>query len=448
VLKDLRSFLDLLEREGDLVRIERPVSPLFEVAAGIRKTSDIEGPALYFSNVTGSSMPIAGGLYAHRRRVLLGLETTHEGVQRRFTEGPDRPIEPRLVGEAPCKEVILTGDDADLGYLPNCTYNKLDAGPFITMGLQIANHPDYGRNVSISRMQIFDGKHAGVLSVPPQTLGVYFGEAEARGEPLEVAVAIGNDPYSTLASQIRGNIFLDELTVAGGWMGEPVDVIRCETIGVEVPATSEIVLEGEMIPGERREEGPFGEVFGYYGSKGPRPVFRLKAITHRRDPIYLAGLTGRPNTDNHVLRQIPLEALLWERLREICPTLRDVTVTRAGAGLHVVVSIKPTYVSQARDVMLCAMTTERIRPKLVTMVDEDIDPRDPQQVEWASVFRVQADRDVVIIPRAVGHVLDPSTGGSRQGAVMGIDATVPFGEDYGEVTGVPGAETFEIPGWT
>jgi 4-hydroxy-3-polyprenylbenzoate decarboxylase/2,5-furandicarboxylate decarboxylase 1 len=231
-------------------------------------------------------------------------------------------------------------------------------------------------------------------------------------------------------------------------MGEPVEVVRCETIYVLVPATSEIVLEGEMVAGERRLEGPFGEYPGYYSPAAERQVFRVKAITHRRDPIYLAGLTGTPTTDNHVMKQVPLEALLYNRLRQICPTIRDVCITDAGGGYHAVVSIRPTFVTQARDVMLAALTTERLRPKLVIVVDEDIDPRDPMQVEWAMAFRFQADRDAVIIPRTLGQTLDPSTPGLNVGSVLAIDATQPFGEGYGEVTVVPGADEFVIPGWT
>jgi UbiD family decarboxylase len=331
--------------------------------------------------------------------------------------------------------------------LPVCTYNEKDGGPFITMGIQIASHPEYGTNASISRMQIFDARHSGMLSVPPQHLGVFFEDAELSNRPLDVAVAIGNDPYVTVASQIQGSIYLDELDLAGGWLGEPLEVVRCKTIDVIVPATSEIVLEGQMLPGERHLEGPFGEYPGYYSPAAERPVFRLSAITHRRDPVFLAGLTGEPVTDNHVVKTAVHEAMLHRRLKEICPTLVDVCFTEPSAGAHVAVSLRPTFPSQSRDIMLAAMATERIRPKLVTVVDEDIDVRDPQQVEWATAFRVQADRDVVILPQMRGVALDPSSPAPGTGAVMGIDATRPFGRPFWETTRVPGADTFQIPGY-
>jgi 4-hydroxy-3-polyprenylbenzoate decarboxylase/2,5-furandicarboxylate decarboxylase 1 len=447
MISDLREFLNVLEQNNELVHISRPTSPKFEIAAGIRKTSDIEGPALFFDNVIGHSMPVVGGLYAVRRRAILGLETTADRIHSKIMQGIKNPIPPRLVKDGPCKEVILTGGDADFTRLPICTHNAKDAGPFITIGLGFTRHPEYGNNVSISRMQIYDGQTMGCRSVPPQHLGVYFRDSESRGEPLQVAFTIGNDPYVTLCSQITGSIFLDELEVAGGWMGQPVEVVKCETNDVLVPATSEIVIEGELLPGERRTEGPFGEFPGYYQAVTQQPIFKLKAITHRRNPIYTTALTGPPTTDNHVMREVILEAILYDRLHQLYPTVRDVCVTKGGITLHVVVSMKPTFISQARDVILACFSTERIRPKLVVVVDDDIDPRDPTKVEWAIATRFQADQDLIVLPKQVGAPLDPSTPGVRVGAIMGIDATRPYGKEFPEVATVPGVDDFVIPGW-
>jgi 4-hydroxy-3-polyprenylbenzoate decarboxylase/2,5-furandicarboxylate decarboxylase 1 len=442
-----RDFLDLLRAKGDLATIEREVSPVFEVAAGIRKTSDVRGPALWFERVAGSPIPVVGGVYAARRRAIWGFDTTDDAYPDRFMNGLRNPIEPRLVDDGPCKEVILTGDDATFDLLPICVHNRLDNGKFITMGLTIAAHPRYGTNVSISRMQIHDARHAGVLSVPPQHLGVYFQEFEADGRPLPMAVALGVDPYTTMASGYKGSIYLDEYTIAGGWLGRPLDVVRCETSDVLVPADAEIVIEGELIPRERRLEGPFGEVPGYYSPAGDRPIFRVTAITHRKDPVYLAGLTGRPQTDNHVIRDLTYEPILRERIRQLAPGVRDVHAIEGSAGKHIAVSMKPTFFGHARDVMLAALTTERIRPKLVVVVDDDIDIRDPAQLQWAMAFRVQADRDVLVIPQVVGQALDPSTPIPGVGTVMAIDATRPYGQPFWEVTDVPGADDFVIPGF-
>jgi 4-hydroxy-3-polyprenylbenzoate decarboxylase/2,5-furandicarboxylate decarboxylase 1 len=446
MLTDMRSFLERLEEADDLVHVTRPVSPEFEIAAGIRRTSSIDGPALWFDDVRGHEMPVVGGLYSSLRRIHLGLEADREHYFDRVLKGFAHPIAPETVEDAPCQEVVVDGDDASFHRLPICTHNELDVAPFVTMGVQFARHPVHGPNACISRMQILDERLSGMVSIPPQHLGLYFVDAESRGEPLQVAVAIGNDPYVTMASQVAGPIDLDEMTIAGGWMGEPVRMVRCVTIDVEVPATSEIVLEGELLPGERRREGPFGEVTGFYSPPSEQPVFRLKAMTHRRDPIYLTGLTGEPSTDNHVMRQGIHEPLLFGRLRDICHTIHDVCLTRATGGAHVVISMTPQYKTQARDVMMAALLGGKYRPKVVIVVDEDVDPRDPAQVEWATAYRVQPDRDVVIVPRMRGVGLDPSVPEPGVGAVMGIDATK--GASNWERTAVPGAETFEIPGWT
>jgi 4-hydroxy-3-polyprenylbenzoate decarboxylase/2,5-furandicarboxylate decarboxylase 1 len=444
MLKDMRSFLDLLEANGDLVHIRERVAPRYGVSAGIRKTSNIDGPALWFDNVLDSAMPVVGGLYSARRRCLWGLEATEDTIRERFAAAVDHPIPPRLAKDGPCKEVVLMGDDARIDRLPNCVYSAEDAGPYITLGLLIARHPQGRSNVGIYRMQVFDGKHLGVNSAK---LDTYTAAAEARGEPVGVALTLGNDPYTTLASQYRGRADLDELAVAGGMMGEAIEVVPCETVDVVVPATSEIVFEGEILPGERWSEGPFGEAPGYYSPAGPRPVFRLKAITHRRNPIYLAGLTGVPATDNHVMKQVVTEPLVYHCLRQICPTVRDVCCTTASHSLHFVISMRPTSATQAQEVMRAALTSE-FQPKLVTIVDEDIDVRDPAQVEWAMTFRFQADRGVEILPHVAGYAMDPSIPRGAKGSRMGINATRPYDDDYGNVVSVPGADEFVIPGWT
>src|ERR1044071_2615766 len=194
MLKDLRSFLSLLEQKGDLIHISRPTSPRFEIAAGMRKTSDVEGPALYFDAVIGASVPVVAALYSVRRRVIWGLESSEAEIHQKITQGIQQPVAPRLVPTGPCKDVILTGNDAKFSLFPICTHNAQDAGPFITIGLVFARHPEYGNNVSISRIQIFDDHTACIRSVAPQHLAVYYNDAEKRSEPLEVAITVGNDP--------------------------------------------------------------------------------------------------------------------------------------------------------------------------------------------------------------------------------------------------------------
>jgi 3-polyprenyl-4-hydroxybenzoate decarboxylase len=330
MITDLRGFLNLLEEKKDLVHISRPTSPRFEIAAGVRKSSDIEGPALFFDNVVGHSMPVLGAPFAVRRRAIWASRRQPEKIHQKIMAGLRNHIPPRIVKDGPCKEVILT-----------------DATPILAACRFVPTMPRMPVRLSRSawfhsssriRQQCLDQPDAnlrwqddGVSQRATAAPGVYFREMEQKGKPVEVAFTIGNDPYVTLCSQVSGSIFLDELAVAGAWMGQPVDVVKCETVDVYVPATSEIVIEGELLPRVRRTEGPFGEFPGYYQAVTEQPVFKLKAITHRRDPIYVTALTGPPTTDNHVMREIVLEAMLYDRLRQICPTIRDVCVTKAAS---------------------------------------------------------------------------------------------------------------------
>lgn len=446
VFDDFRSFLTHLEDQGELVRVKKRVSPKFEIAAGMRKISNIDGPALLFEDVAGSDIPVVAGLYCSKRRALMGLGTTRERYLERFVKAIKKPIEPKIVEKAPCKEVILTGEDADLNKIPICTHCRRDAAPFITMGIQFANDPDYGRNIGIYRMHVYDHHTAAIGAGPPQHLGVFHTRAEAKNEPLPVAIVLGTDPYLIFASQVKGPLGLDETAVAGGLKGEPIELIKCETIEVEVPATAEIVLEGEVLPKERRQNGPFGEYMGYYSAL-PSPVWKLKAITHRKNPLYHAGLSGLPFpgiSDNHILRAIPSEAALYDTVKETCSTLKSVCFTQgSGMNRHAVISLRPTYKGQSKQVLLVALSFAPLIKQIV-VVDEDVDPFDPVQVEWAMAHRFNPDRDILI-----------SHSGFGEAPQMGIDATKPFGEPLSgwmpsqetldEVTQEVGVEDFEIP---
>jgi 4-hydroxy-3-polyprenylbenzoate decarboxylase/2,5-furandicarboxylate decarboxylase 1 len=443
---DFRSFLSCLETDGDLVRVKKSVSPKFEIAAGMRKTSNIDGPALLFENVEGSEIPVAAALFCSRRRAYKALGTTRDAYIEKFVNAIKNPIKPRIVDDALCKEVILTGDDADLSKLPICTHCRLDAAPFITMGMQFAEDPDYGRNIGIYRMHVYDGKTAAIGIGPPQHGGVFYAKAEAKNEPLPVAVVLGTDPSLIFASQVKGPLGLDETEIAGGINREPIELVKCETIDVAVPASAEIVLEGEVIPKERMENGPFGEYMGYYSAL-PSPVWKLKAITHRKDPIYLAGLSGLPFpgvTDNHVLREISSEAVLYDRVKSVCPSVKSVCFTQ-GSGMtrHAIISLRPAYKGESKQVLLSALSfAPYIRQVIV--VDEDVDPFEPIQVEWAMAHRFNAQRDILI-----------SHSGFGESPQMGIDATRSFGkplpssipgqQTLNEVTDEVGVEEFEIP---
>ncbi|MFQ5912164.1 MAG: UbiD family decarboxylase [Nitrospinota bacterium] len=438
---DHRDFLSCLEEEGELVRVTSPVDVLYEISAYIRRMSDEQGPALLFERVKGYDMPVVGGLFATRRRVLRALEYAPGEALERFHEGIKSPIHPVRVDQGPCQEVVFEGDEVDLNRLPIPTYYGKDGGPYITHGVHISKDTETGgKNAAIYVMQLKGRNRLGFAAAIHQDCSLQFLKAEKRGEPLEVAVALGVDPSIMLATQIKAPYGVNELALAGGLRGKPVEVVGCRTVDLEVPAASEIVIEGRLIPGYREAEGPFAEFCGYYAPISKKPVMEVTAITHRGSPIFHAGLGGMPMTENHFLKQIPNEVTVYGELKAKFPEVKAVHFPASGCcEYNCYVSMTPRYKGQPRNVILASLGSAK-RPKLVVVVDEDIDIHDDFKVLWAITTRVQADRDVAILPGVGSAPEDPSTPEPAYSAVMGIDATRPFGQPFAEVTEVPGVE--------
>jgi 4-hydroxy-3-polyprenylbenzoate decarboxylase/2,5-furandicarboxylate decarboxylase 1 len=439
--KDLREFLMLLDDKGQLLRTRKPVDLKFEISSYIRKTSDEQGPALLFHNVRNSKIPVLGGAFATRERAFLALETTARDYVNKFHNALDHLIAPKLVSDAPCKEVIHTGNDVDLTRLPIPTFSEKDPAPFITLGLCISRDPKTGgKNTSIYRLQVKGRNRLGIMA---QHLVRQLLEAEELGKGLPVAIAIGTDPVLPLATQWMAPYGTDELALAGALRGAPVEVVKAETVDLEVPATAEIVIEGTVLPNVREEEGPFGEVSGYYTPSNPKPIIEISAITHRRDAIYQAALTGMPTTENHVLKQLPLEASFYWQLKKEFPGVTAVHFPAAGTvGMTCVIAIKQAYECEARNVIAAMIGTRR--NKITIVVDDDVDIFDMEKVWWAIATRTQADEDIIVFPRVVATAMDPSVRKLRVGSSLGIDATKPFGQRFPEIVKVPGAETVSL----
>jgi 2,5-furandicarboxylate decarboxylase 1 len=439
--KDLREFLTLLEQKGELLRTKKPVDVKFEISSYIRKTSDQRGPALLFENVKNFTMPVVGGIFATRERAFLALESSPEDYVNKFQSALDHLMPPKLVSSAPCNEVIHTGREVDLSKLPIPTFSDKDPGPFITLGLSISRDPKSGgKNTSIYRLQ-FKGRNR--LGIMAQHLVRNLVEAESMGEGLPIAIAIGTDPVIPLATQWMAPYGTDEMALAGALRGEPVEVVKAETVDLEVPASAEIIIEGTVLPNVREEEGPFGEVSGYYTPANPKPVIEVSAITHRRNPIFQAALTGMPTTENHILKQLPLEATFYWMLKKEFPGVRAVHFPAAGTvGMISVISMKQAYDCEARN-LIATMLGSR-RNKITIVVDEDVDIYDMEKVLWAIATRSQADEDVIIFPRLVATAMDPSVRKLRVGSGLGIDATKPFGQPFPEMVTVPGADTVSL----
>jgi len=448
MFKDFREYLDLLESRDDLIRIKKEVSTKYEIAAFIRKTSDIQGPALLFENVKGYRIPVAGGVYAARRRIAMALGCNEREMTKEYMKRETNLIPPKLVNDGPVKEKIITKDIDILKILPIVQHSERDVGPYITAGVQIGKaHDSDITNVSMHRMMIVDKDKITLEAPKARDIIRLVERAEEANKPIEVATVIGMDPAILMGSQALVPLGVNELEIAGGLRGAPVEVVRGETIDVNVPATAEIVIEGETIPHLRVEDGPFGEYQGTYSGTISVPVIKIKAITMRENPIYQTCLTGMPETENHTLIYLPITSLAYKVVQPICPEIKGINLTPGGTNRHhIVVSIKKRHDYEARNVIL-ALLSANLGVKLAIVVDDDIDVFNLMDVEWAINTRVQADEDVIIIPRLKNAgALDPSAPGPAMSTKMGIDATVPLNEPrskYDKVI-VPGADKIDL----
>lgn len=422
----LRDWLAELDRQGLLKHIHKQVSPINELAAVGKKLEPAYGAL--FENVEGGDIPVVTGLVTSRDSIAHSMGMTYPELMERFTHALNDPTPCKIVdgkGLA-IKENILVGDQVDLGLLPACVHHEKDGGRYLTAALCVTKDPETGiRNVAIHRHEVRDRNHLGALLLPRHT-NQLFAQAEAAGRPLEIALAIGVHPALLLASQATTQLGVDEFEIGGTLLGEPVELTKCETVDIEVPVESEIILEGRILPNVREEEGPFGEYPRTYGPKAPRHVIEITAITYRNKPIYHTII---PATMEHLLLgAISREATMMQVIRQATPNVKNVHITPAsGCRYHAVIQLDQKHDGEAKNAMFAAFASST-EIKHVVVVDPDIDIYDLQDVEWAIANRVQAARDVFIISNAMGNKLDPS---SRNGASdkMGIDATIPMAED-------------------
>ena len=444
MIDDFRTQLKAVEEWGEVLRIRREVSPRFELPAICKKME--ADKAVFFEKVKGYSIPVVVGLDNNRSRIARVLGTDDYGLTPRYLEAIRNPLPPAVVRDGPVKEVKITKNIDLQGYLPVITHYEKDGGPYITAGVVIAEDKANGiRNISYHRLQI-TGKDEIRLLIQPRHLWKLYTEKEKEEKPLEVAVAIGMDASIRLAGATWGSLIplgFDELSIAGALRKKAVEIVPCETVDVMVPARAEIIIEGEILPRMRKTEGPFAEFTGTYGDVWENPVLRVKAITHRKDPIYQDLLTFTP--EHHLLLGIPYEPVVYQAVKTYVPGTIAVHVTPSSCGkFHAVICIKKEHEGDGKDAILAGLYSIR-DIKLVTVVDDDVDPYNSREVEWAVATRFQADRDLVVISGAKGNELDPSCPQLALTAKMGIDATKPLERrERFEKIRIPGVENIKI----
>jgi 2,5-furandicarboxylate decarboxylase 1 len=439
-IRTLRDWLDHLARHDRLAVIQPNKALRFEIAAIAKRLDGHK--ATFFPNPGGHTIPVISGLVSNRQWIADAMGVDASDVLSRFQDAALNPLPWREVTDAPVQEVVEREVDLN-AQLPIPTHNEFDNGAYITAGLMIARNPNTGvQNVSIHRCQTSGPNRIGVLLLPRHT-HMFYEMAEKNGEPLHVAIVIGVDPLTLLASQAIAPIDFDELTIAGALHGRPLPVVKCVTNDVRVPAEAEIVVEGRLLPALREMEGPFGEFPQYYGEPAPRHVIEVDAITHRKDAMFHTINGG--GLEHLLLGGIPREATLLGHLRRSFPNVMDVHLARGGVcRYHLYVQIKKRQEGEAKNIMMGAFAGH-YDVKHVIVVDEDVNIHDPTEVEWAVATRFQADRDLLIVSESQGSKLDPST---RQGvgAKMGMDATKPLSaaEMVFKRIRVPGEETVDL----
>ena len=441
-LRDLREWIALLEREGELVRVAAEVDPYLEVTEIVDRTVKAKGPALLFENVKGARHPLLINQFGSERRMCLGfgvkslddvaarlgevfemqppqgLVEKVKGLQKLKSIADSRP---KLVRSGPSQEIVLTGDDVDLDVLPILHCWPGDPAPFLTLPAVITNDPRTGsRNVGMYRMQKIDRR----------TTFMHWqlhkdGAADWRGmgERLEVAVAFGLDPITAYSASAPLPKHIDEFMLAGFLRGDAVELVKAKTVDLEVPAHAEIVLEGYIQKGELGVEGPFGDHTGYYSPAEPFPLFHLTAITMRRDAIYPSIVVGKPPAEDEWLAKAT-ERIFLPAIRMTVPEIVDYDLPTAGTYHNcVIVSMRKAYPGHARKVISAIWGLGLLSlTKCVVVVDEHVNVHDYQEVFFKVCANVDPERDIVIT-RGPLDQLDHAPTLEAYGGKMGIDAT-------------------------
>jgi 4-hydroxy-3-polyprenylbenzoate decarboxylase len=448
--EDLRQFIEALRQAGELRDIRREVSPRLEVAEIADRVVKSGGPALLFHNVSGAGMPLLINAFGSMKRMEMALQVQSLDALAGEMDALLQPQMPeglmaglrllpryyrlahmrtRQVTSAPCQELVET-DHPSLDALPIITCWPLDAGPYITLGQVITRSPDDGsRNVGMYRLQRFDSQTLGLHWQRHKTGARHYEQASRKGQRLEVAIALGPDPAVIYASTAPLPEGIDELMFAGFLRNKPVELVRCKTVNLEVPANSQIVLEGYCEPGERRREGPFGDHTGFYSLADDYPVFHLTCVTRQRTPVYPTIIVGRPPMEDGYLGKAT-ERLFLPLLRKILPEIVDMNLPIEGIFHNLcIVSIDKKYPGHARKVMHGIWGIGQMMfTKMVIVLDRDANVHDMSEVIWRLGNAMDPRRDVMI-SEGPSDVLDHAASLPSYGGKLGIDATVKWPEE-------------------
>ena len=444
--RDLRDFIQALDRSGELLRIREPVNARLEVTEILDRAVKEGGPAVLFEKVEGFSVPVLGNALGSHRRMLMALGIAGYGeVDARIdaffdVKQPQGLLDkikmlpqlaelasflPKTVKGGPCKEVVLGKGEFDLTRdLPVCTCWPQDGGPFITLPMVFTKDRRTGkRNCGMYRMQVYDASTTGMHWQLHKHGAKHARQALAAGERIEVAVAIGSDPATYFSAAMPLPDDVDEMLLAGFIRKEAVEMVACETVGLEVPANSEFVLEGWVDPAELRREGPFGDHTGYYSLADDYPVFHVECLTRRKDPIYVHTIVGPPPMEDAFMGYA-IERVTLPILKRQMPEVTDMHMPPEGAFHNLMIlAIDKAYPGHARKVMHAVWGLgQAMFTKVVIVVDSDVDVQNMREVAWRVLANIDPGRDLELA-RGPMDALEHASERFAYGGKVGIDAT-------------------------
>jgi 4-hydroxy-3-polyprenylbenzoate decarboxylase len=442
---DLRDFVRALEKRGELKRISFEVDPHLEITEFADRSVKKSGPALLFEKPKGSDIPVLINAFASAARMELALEAAPDEIAGRIAEliemrKPEgllgklkmlpkladlASVFPKTVSSGPCKDVIQR-DDFSLDRLPILHCWPQDGGRFITLPMVFSRNPDTGkRNCGCYRLQVYDARTTGMHWQTHKQGAEHYRRLSAAGQRkrMDIAVAIGADPATMYSAILPLPPDLDEMMLAGFLRGKPVEMVKCETSDLEVPANSEIVLEGYVELGELRREGPFGDHTGFYSLEDDYPVFHITCVTRRKNPLYATTIVGPPPMEDFYMGKA-IERIFLPLMRLQLPEIRDVCMPAEGIFHNLIlVAIRKSYPGQARKVMHAIWGLgQAMFSKCIVVVDEDVDVQNVREVAWKALNNIDPERDIQFVMGPVDS-LDHSSRLPNYGSKMGVDAT-------------------------
>jgi 4-hydroxy-3-polyprenylbenzoate decarboxylase len=450
--QDLRAFITALEKAGELKRVSVEVDPVLEIAEFADRSVKRQGPAFLFEKPKGHTMPVLINAFASDRRMQIALEVDcvdsiaqriAEYLQMRMPEGILNKLKmlpvlaevgaffPKIVNDGPCKEVVKR-DKFSLHDYPVLKCWPEDGGRFITLPMVFSKNPLTGkRNCGCYRIQIYDERTTGMHWQTHKQGADHYHRLRQEGKAtrMEVAVAIGADPATMYSAILPLPPDLDEMMIAGFLRKKPVEMVKCETVDVEVPANSEIVLEGHLELGELRTEGPFGDHTGFYSLEDDYPVFHVTCVTQRKNPVYATTIVGPPPMEDFYMGKA-IERIFLPLMRLQLPEVRDICMPAEGIFHNLIlVSIRKTYPGQARKVMHAIWGLgQAMFSKVIVVVDEEVDVQNVSEVAWKALNNIDPQRDIEFVMGPIDS-LDHASRLANYGSKMGVDATRKWPEE-------------------